>query len=159
MIKFVILGVWTCLATLGSSYAAMSWKSGQGNAVKEEKFFGGLDYIKTDLISVPMIDDGKIHGYVIAQFVFTVEAKLVGKFSVPPNVFLVDEAFKAIYASHEINFTNLQKQDLPLLTKTIKDNVNKRLEAEMVEGVLIEQINYVPKAMSRNRDTKARLIK
>ena len=37
--------------------------------------FGGLESVKTRMISVPVVADGAIHGYVMAQFVFTVDSK------------------------------------------------------------------------------------
>ena len=73
MIKIVVSAVWICLVTIGSSYAAAMWAAGQQQQTAPvEEFFGGLDYVKSNTISVPIISGGVITGYVVAQFVFTV---------------------------------------------------------------------------------------
>jgi len=154
MLKFVGVAIWSCAVTLAAGYASVTWQLGQVPSKNEEKLFGGLDYVKTDTISVPVISEGEIKGYVIAQFVFTIEAKLLKRMSVKPNAFLLDEAFKTIYAGDIINFRKIEKQDLPRLAKLIAGNVNKRFGAKFVEDVLIEQLNYVPIAEIRKRGRK-----
>ena len=62
-----------------------------------DEFFGGLDYVKTNIMSVPIISDGAIQGYLIAQFVFTADGKVLRQLSVPPELFLTDEAFRTIF--------------------------------------------------------------
>ena len=36
MIKLVLVGVWACLVTLASTYAASAWKAGQEKAAAAE---------------------------------------------------------------------------------------------------------------------------
>ena len=68
MIKIVGVAVWTLLVTLGSSYAAMTMLGGGENKIEPDEFFGGIDYVKTGVISVPIVTAGSIRGYLIAQF-------------------------------------------------------------------------------------------
>ena len=69
--------------------------------------------------------------------------------TIKPDAILMDEAFKTIYAGETIDFRNIKKQDLPALLKAIGDNANQRLSAPMVQDVLIQELNYVPKAEAR----------
>ena len=39
-------------------------------------------------LSVPMVSDGEVKGYIIAQFVFTVDGVILRKLSVPPDIFI-----------------------------------------------------------------------
>ncbi len=94
---------------------------------------------------MPIIGEGTVQGYMVAQFVFTVDATALKEMKINPEVYLLDEAFKTIYANEQINFQNMKKQDLPLLAKRLGDNVNKRLGAEIVQDVLIDQLAYIPK--------------
>jgi hypothetical protein len=151
VIKLILVGVWVCVVTLASSYAAISWKS---NAAKEasahgDKLVGALEHVKTKMISVPIIAEGAIQGYVVAQFSFTIDSHVLKRLSIKPDVFLIDEAFKTIYAGETIDFRKLKKQDLSGLLKTLGDNVNKRFGEPIVESVLIQELNYVPKAEAR----------
>ncbi len=150
MIKIVVSAVWICLVTIGSSYAAAMWAAGQQQQTAPvEEFFGGLDYVKSNTISVPIISGGAITGYVVAQFVFTVDGKILRKLSVPPELFLIDEAFRAIYAGEAPDFADLEKYDLSGLKQKIAANINERFGTRIVRDVLIEQFNYVPKEAVR----------
>ena len=141
----LLIGLWVCVVTLGASYAAVIWASDAPVSSKADEFFGGLDYVKTSPISVPVVTGGTVEGYVIAQFVFTVDGKTLRKLSVPPDVFLIDEAYRAIYAGQKIDFRHLDRYDVNDLTKQIAAKVNDRFKADLVRDVLVEQFNYLAK--------------
>ena len=97
------------------------------------------------MISVPVVADGGIRGYVVAQFAFTAPAKLLKHLPIKPDMFVVDEAFQLIFAGETVDFRQFKKQDLVSLSKKIAENVNKRLGMHVVEDVLVQELNYVPK--------------
>ncbi len=149
MIKLLGIGVWACLVTLAASYGAIEWQryvAGTPSVGGEEHT---IEEIRTKAINVPIIADGAVQGYIVAQFVFTVDTKNLTGTSVRPDVYLLDEAFKTIYAGEKVNFRQLKKQDLPSLAKQLGENVNKRLGAPVVQDVLIDQLSYVPKGEAR----------
>jgi hypothetical protein len=145
MIKLILSGLWVCLVTLASTYGAVSWHTGKASKAETQKLFGGLESVKTRMISVPIVADGAIHGYVMAQFVFTVDTNVMKRLSVKPDVFLLDEAFKVIYGGQSIDFRHFKKQDLPGLSRQIADNVNKRLGVALIDDVLVQEMNYIAK--------------
>lgn len=149
MIKVIGVAVWICMVALGSAYGAATMFSGDRQKIEPEEFFGGIDYVKTSIISVPIVTVGSIRGYVIAQFVFTAEGKLLRQLSVPPELFFIDEAFRAIYEGDAPDFANLKKYDLDGLKKTIAANINNRYGIDIIRDVLIEQFNYVPQDQVR----------
>lgn len=149
MIKLVMVGAWACAVSLGACYAVTSGLIRSTPKSGQDRLFGRLEHVKTKSISVPIIDHGSIEGYVIAQFVFAIDAQVLKRLSVKPDVFLLDEAFRTIYAGSQIKFTDIKKHDLDALKKTIGDNVNKRLGMPIIEDVLIEELNYVPKDQVR----------
>ena len=67
MIKLVATGVWICLVTMAASYAATFWKTETTPKAEVDKFFGGLESVKSNPINVPVISGGAIQGYVLAQ--------------------------------------------------------------------------------------------
>jgi hypothetical protein len=145
MIKFLIVGVWVCAVTLGSVYFGMNWKQAQPTEAHPEKLTGGAETVRTKMLTVPVISDGAIQGYVIAQFAFVMDAKLLKRMTVQPEVFLLDEAYSTIYTSGMIDFRNPAKHDIQALAKTIADKVNKRLGGKYVEDVLIQELNFFSK--------------
>jgi hypothetical protein len=148
MIKPILTGVWVCAATMGSAYLGAAWQ--RPAAVTTERQDHGSSSsdstpVRTRMISVPVVADGGIRGYVVAQFAFTASAKLMKHMSVKPDLYVLDEAFQLIFSGEMIDFRQFKKQDLPAFGKKIAENVNKRLGVRVVEDVLVQELNYVPK--------------
>lgn len=145
MLKALMLGLWICGVTLASTWAGAHYLAGHGGEASghDEHAGGGLTIVKPRQISVPVISDGAIQGYVMVKLSYTVHKAEMSKLSVDPQVFVVDETFKTIYEGDTVDFKRIAKQDIGALAKRIKDNVNKRFGAAFVEDVLFEEINYV----------------
>jgi len=145
MIRLVLAGLWLCILTAGTSYAVAYWKENGSLLPARDEYLDGLQYQKTRTLSVPMVENGNVQGYIIARFVFTVEARALRELTVPPEPFVVDEAFRRIYADESLDFRKLARYDLSILTAAIKQRVNERMRADIVQDVLIEDFNYVAK--------------
>ena len=150
MKRLLLGGIWVCAVTIASVYIA-SVSAGGASAASEEAALRGIDYVKTRQINVPRISEGRIQGYVVARFVFTVDAEAAHRLTVPPEVFVVDEAFRIIYGDEAIDFADLQKTDLTSLTDSITARVNERLQPDFVKETLVEQFDYVSYDSIENR--------
>jgi len=155
MMKLLFVGLWACAVSLGATYGVIQWKLSQSGTHEAEEGPAKLSEVKTKAINVPIISDGAVQGYIIAQFVFTIDSKLMQEMPVKPDVYLLDEAFKTIYAGEKVNFRQMKRQDLPALAKQLGENVNKRLGATLVHDVLIDQLSYVPKEEIRGGAKKS----
>lgn len=142
MRNLLLAGAWVGAVTIASVYASSTGSF--LSLLSREPALQGMVYVKTRPINVPRISDGRIEGYVIAQFVFTMDAKARRNLSVPMEVFVVDEAFRAIYDDEAIQFADLRKTDLEALTSALTARVNARLEADFLKETLIEQFDYIP---------------
>lgn len=144
MIKTLATGIWVCAVTLAAVFGVLEWqkRAVPGEGAEHAK---KLEELRTKAINVPIIGGGMIQGYMVAQFVLTIDANVLKEMPVNPEVYVLDEAFKTIYAGEQVNFQNMKKQDLPLLAKKLGENVNKRLGVNMVQDVLIDQLSYIPK--------------
>lgn len=145
MIKLVAIGLWVCLVSLGSSYVMASMRSPEPEAKPAPTYFAGIDYKKTDPITVPIIVGNDIKGYILARFVYTIDGEIVGGLAVPPDPFLMDDAFKAIYSVEGFDFEHPERYDLKKLTDAIRASVNKRYDKEVVHEVLVQQFDYIAK--------------
>lgn len=158
MIKTVALGFWICLVTLISTWVGATYLAGEGGQAEatagHDGPMGALAEVKARPVSVPMIVDGAIQGYVMASTAFTVKKETLDKLAVKPDVFVVDEVFRTLYAGEAIDFKRLKKQDVDDLAKRIKENVNKRFGGPFVEDVLFEDLNYVPMEKVRGGGAK-----
>jgi hypothetical protein len=143
MIRLVLAGLWVCILTAGTSYAVAYWKENGSVLSAKDEYLEGLQHLKTRVLSVPMVENGAVQGYIVARFVYTVEAKTMHQLAVPPEPYVVDEAFRRIYADERLDFRKLARYDLSILTAAIKQRVNERMQAEILQDVLIEDFNYV----------------
>jgi hypothetical protein len=94
---------------------------------------------------VPKISDGTIQGYVIVELSYSLDTGAIKNANAPPEVFLLDEAFRYIYADDTIDFDNMKKYDLQKFTKNLVQSVNARMGGAIVKDVLIQEFNYMTK--------------
>lgn len=144
MMRLIVSCVWIGAVTATASYVSASWQLGQTEAAKPQAPLEGLEHKKTQPINVPMIANGNVEGYVVAQFVYLAAPNDLKKLSVPPDVFIADEAFRTLY-SGTLDFRHLEKYDLTALTKSLVEKVNHRLGAEIIKSVLVDEFIYVAK--------------
>lgn len=149
IVRLLLAGVWACIVTVGASLALSYWKEGHAAPATKQEYAGGLVYEKTRVINVPMIAEGSVQGYIVAQFVFTADATVLRQLPVPPEAFVVDEAFRNIYSDENLDFKNLARFDLAHFARMVRERVNKRLQAEVLQDVLVQDFNYVSKDQIR----------
>ncbi len=145
MIKTLLIGLWVCIVALGSSYFFVQMNNSSAAHVAPEAEAEVIEFIKTDMVSVPVIRQGKVQGYLVAQLSFAVNKTETKKLPFEPTPYLVDVAYRALYENSAIDFSQLQPQDLTLLAKKIAEGANAKLGSEVVKDVLMNEINYVPR--------------
>ncbi len=147
MIKMLVAGVWMSIAMLISGYGTAKFIAAQNQTSnQEETAYVGLDYETLKPVNVPILFEGALQGYVVAKLVFTADGDTLRKLPVPPHPFLVDEAFRALYADETLDFRNLERYDLDGLTAHLKTVTNQRIGQKVVQDVLVEEFNYFDKA-------------
>jgi hypothetical protein len=145
VIKHLLFGLWICIVSLGAAYGSITWQAQQKiKAADAENPKMEIEQVQTKRISVPIISDGVVKGYVFAQFVFHVDGGAMKQMKIKPDIFLVDEAFKVIYRGDGIDFRNPEKPDVAALGGIIKKSVNARLGSNFVQEVFVEELNYLP---------------
>lgn len=150
MIKPLLLAVWVSVVSLGAVYGVFIMQTKEGGNKKDEGAVE-IEYVKPEEMSVPMIVNGKVTGYVIAQFAFTTDSELLKKMSIAPDYIFNNEAFNVIYESKIMDFTRIKKHNLPAVAVKIKKNINKRMQSEFVKDVLIQQLKYIPQDSVRTK--------
>jgi len=145
MMRLVGSCLWVCIVMALSVYMSATWKGGQAEPSQADKRFEDLEHKKTAPINVPIIANGNVEGYVVAQFIYLIDAKRLKKLSVPPDVFITDEIFRTLY-SDQLDFNHLEKYDVSALTKDLVKKVNQRLGGDFVKDLLVDEFNYVTKS-------------
>ena len=144
MIRLIASCIWVIAVTSISTYLASTWNASVAESAPPPKNPGALERKKTVPINVPMIANGNVDGYIVAQFAYLADAKSLQELSVPPDDFITDEAFRQLYSS-EMDFGNLQKYDLQNLTKALVQKINQRLGRDIIRDILVVEFTYVPR--------------
>lgn len=158
MIKFVVAALWIAAVTVGSVYYSFNTQQQETVETPAASIFGGLDYVSTGMISVPLLRDKKVYGYFLARLVYTVEPEKVKKLAVPVDTLLVDQVYDYLYANPHIDFVERTNLDLDALREGVRDSVNTRVGEKLVHEVLIEQLDFLTREDIRENSTRRREV-
>jgi hypothetical protein len=140
--KTFLIGVWACCVTLAATFGAAYWRATPAKGAQGQH----EEATQTRLlkpVTVPVIIDGALKGYVSAEFNIVMVAHDAHGGGVDPESFFIDEAFRLIYADAKTDFAHLQKADLAALTKQLTANINQRLGKAVVKETLVKSVTFV----------------
>lgn len=143
LIKFIAAALWIVAVTLGAVFYSFQAAANLPKTDEAKPMLGGLDYVRTDVISVPLLKGEHVQGYFLTRLVYTVEPKQLAKMSVPAEALLVDQVYSYLYGNPLIDFTRYDKLDLDAFRNGIRDSINARVGEKMVHEVMVEQIDFL----------------
>lgn len=157
MIKFVAAALWICMATAAAVVYSFETDTPHEAQASAPAFEGGLDYVKTDVISVPVLTDGVIEGYFLARLVFTAEPSRLKSLSVPAQTLIVDQVYSYLYGNPQADFTRVKTLDLDAFRRGIRDSINQRVGLNLIHDVLVEQVDFLSKQEIRDNALRRRI--
>ena len=150
MIRIIMIGFWACLTTLAAGYATTHFRAMAAHPAVVEPT-APKELKKTKEFNVPKIRDGAVKGYIVGQLSYVVDNAAAAKAPLPPDAFIVDEAFRYVYDDPSIDFDHLETFDLTKMTKTLIKNVNARLGAEVITDIGIQEFTFLTVAQAKSR--------
>ncbi len=150
MMKTVFIGLWACLITVAASYGMTSVMQARANREAQPPV-AASQVRKTKEINIPIIRDGAVKGYVVTQLSYVVDLVVEQKLATPPDVFIVDEAFRYIYSDEKIDFAHLEKVELDKMTRALIPKVNARMKADVVTEMGILECNFFLAAEAKSK--------
>lgn len=158
MIKFVVSALWISAATVGAVFWSFQNSGKSDETAPAPALFGGLDYVKTDIITVPVVRDAKVDGYFIARLVFTAEPARLNKLSVPATALITDEVYSYLYSTPQIDFTGQAPINIDKFRQGVRDAINVRAGEKLIHEVLVEQVDFLTKDEIRNHPNRRRKV-
>jgi hypothetical protein len=145
MIKIIGTGIWICVVTLAAVYFSMQSTTTTSAAPPPGEYFGGLDYVRGDVISVPVFNKGAVHGYFLARLVFTAERPKLATLSIDPQALITDALYTHLIGHETINFAEMDTFDLESFRTSIRDALNARIGERVFHEIIVEQVDYLTK--------------
>jgi len=156
MIKSLLTGIWAVLLLSGSLYYFDGANGGNNNEMSEnqKEFFGKLETIVLDTMSVAVIRKNAVRGYVILDVAFTVDAQKNKQLSVPIKYVIQNSVNNAILQDNKLNINRLDNFDADKFETLILAEINKKVGEPIVNEVLIQRIDFL--TVEDVRDNKLR---
>ena len=145
MIKPLLLGLWVSGVVFASSYVVADMKASAIAPPQEEEgaHVEGIEYRSLPPLTVPMIGQGEVTGYVVAKLLFTADAHGLVELPIDPSAFVSDEAFRTFYTDARVEFGKVSRQNLDEILAAVRTRSNERIGLDLVQDVLVEQLDYV----------------
>jgi hypothetical protein len=145
MMKPMIIGIWACVATLAGAYGGVYWRTHANDPVKSAAHEEKLETRKIKPITVPIIGNGMIKGYILAEFSLVSPKGDPHEHALDPEGYFLDEAYRLIYGWRDKDFTNMPTSDVAEMTRLITEKVNQRLGKEVVKEALVTNFGFIPR--------------
>jgi len=145
MVKIIMLGIWVSALLSGSVYYFAQNNNEKTVEKSSESVFGGLDYIKLEPITVAIIEERRVKGYIIFEAVYTIKQSDKDRLSIPIEYLLSDLVIGSIHGNPDIDIYRLENFDLEAFQQQILKNINTKLGEKTVYDVLIQKIDFISK--------------
>ena len=141
MVRMLLLGLVVVIATLGGSYAAMQIPRGAPGTTEDtaEK----AEVVKLDPVSVPVVREGKIQGYVIGRFAFSASASAIRKDKDALTLYASEAIFRSVYEEEGLDFTALKIIEVDKLIGRMVEKANARIGHPTIAQIFVESMNFL----------------
>ena len=148
--KLIVLGLATVLATLAGSFSAMELGSND-RAKPADPPVVADEVVRLEQSSVPIVREGKVQGYVLAQISFSAAAADVKASKALLTVLATEAAFAAVFEEVRFDFTSLKTIEIADLSERILKKANNRIGRGTITKVFIESMSFLDQESVRCR--------
>ncbi|MFN3546967.1 MAG: hypothetical protein ACK4U0_05700 [Mesorhizobium sp.] len=156
MIKFIVAAVWIIGVTIGTIFVSYSMNGQQPVATGDSPYHGKLEFVKTDMLSVPVVQEGAVKGYFLSKLVYAADVEKLKRLALPIDTLLVDEVYTFLFSNPSIDFSRVEGVDLNAMRNGLKDSINRRVGDDLIYEIMVEQVDYLTKEQIRDNALKRR---
>ena len=154
MIKSLAIALLACAVMFGANYGVGQYLKAKSATPPSAESSAGSETRKTKELNIPILRAGAIKGYVVLQLNYVVDLTVAKTAPVPPDAFVVDEAFRYIFDDDKIDFAHLDQIEIEKLTRALTYKVNTRVRAQVITEMAVQECNFLLNA-EVNPDAKA----
>ncbi|CBI76130.1 conserved exported protein of unknown function [Bartonella clarridgeiae 73] len=139
----IAMGLWVCLVALGALVFGLRMSAVDPNSSEETAPIPvEVGSNNTEIMSVPVLVDGDVQGYVIVQLTYVVDKTIEKEISIPVGVLINDIIFQYFWGSYS-DVRAIEKVKFQMIKKRIIDDVNQRFSKVVLKDLLVKQFNYL----------------
>lgn len=145
MLKLIITGVWVAAVTLGSVYVSIEMAKAPDPALEEAGKKAVQQLVKGEMVTYPVIAEGKVEGYFLARISFVTDKTKIAEIKLPIPELLTDELYTELVGDKVIRVGENRNFDLRAFKDRVRQALNRKLGSEVVLDLIVEQIDYITK--------------
>ena len=145
MFKMIFAGVWAISLMMGSTYFFANFMNSSVPDNEGTIDASNLTDINIDTMSIAMIRNNNIVGYLMLSPVIVVDEDLVDYISVPIQYYARDVIINTVHKNENIDVYRLDKFDYEEFQNKVVANINTSIGKNMVHKVLIQNIDFITK--------------
>ena len=146
MIKLVGTGVWILLITLASVYFSLKMASAPKVDTAAAEREAAMEFVSGYTTTVPVIGEGGVNGYLLTKLAYKANKELAAKQVVPLPELITDELYTLLVGKKMIDIADVGSFDLEAFRGVVKEGLNRRFGANVIDEVYVEQIDYLTTA-------------
>lgn len=154
MLKLIITGIWVAAVTLGSVYFSIQMSKAPDPGAEEAAKKAVQELVRGETITYPVIAQGRVEGYFLARVSFVTDKTRLSEIKLPIPEMLTDELYTELVGDKVIRVGDNRNFDLKAFKARVKEALNYKLGAEVILGVVVEQIDYLTKEELQNNLSK-----
>jgi hypothetical protein len=146
MIKLIGTGVWILLITLASVYFSLKMASAPKVDTAAAEREAAMEFVSGYTTTVPVISEGGVNGYLLTKLAYKANKELAAKQVVPLPEMITDELYTLLVGKKMIDIADVGSFDLEAFRGIVKEGLNRRFGADVIDEVYVEQIDYLTTA-------------
>ncbi len=155
MMKALFIGVWVASILSGSVYFFGSMQAKSKNSSEPvAAYFGGLDYVSLEPMTVVVIRENEVRGYLILEAVFTIKQSDIPRLSVPVEFLLRDLIIGSVHNNPDIDIFRLEKFNLKKFQTQMLADINLKMGEKTIHDILIQKIDFISKDDVRDKQLR-----
>ena len=154
MVRMLLLGLVVVLSTLGGSYAAMNSPKATSASGAKDQAAEAVTIVNLEQVSVPVVRDGKIQGYVLGRIAFSTYASEAAKNKDALILYVNEAIFRSIYEEETLDFSSLKPIGVEELVGRVVEKANARIGRTAIVQVFVENMNFLAHEAVRCQQVK-----
>ncbi|WP_127078140.1 hypothetical protein [Rhodomicrobium lacus] len=142
MFREIAIAAWIVAVTLGAVFAGSVAANRTVSSPPVEQAAEETT-IKLKQLTIPVIEDAGVHGYVLVQMSVVANVKSGGHAANYIELAVTDEALKALFFKNRVALANLSKDSLKQLAEDIRKNANSKVGDATIKDVFITSLHFL----------------
>ncbi len=145
MLKLIFVGIWSIGMMTGSAYFFSSYMHSSTSSEEGEVNLDELTNINIDSMSIALIRNNGIIGYLMLSTVIVVDRDMSEYLSIPVKYYARDVIISTVHKNENLDVYRLDKFDYTEFQNEVVTNINATIGKKMVHKMLIQNIDFITK--------------